>query len=143
MLKSQDVGEDGTVLELKHLGFSDAGELRKLLASWVSGSSGRSGGFVRKITPTTTTGLGAQPPRTTQGLQVGGRAEAGGPHSGEGKAGPSLPCPLLLTGTAGSSLFPQPAALPAQDRGVRGRENRLKLCQAYQVRMSWDWEWRC
>lgn len=25
---------------------------------------------MRKITPTTTTGLGAQPPRTTQGLQV-------------------------------------------------------------------------
>ncbi|XP_074222074.1 codanin-1 isoform X2 [Camelus bactrianus] len=46
------------------------GELRKLLASWVSGSSGRSGGFVRKITPTTTTGLGARPPRTTQGLQA-------------------------------------------------------------------------
>uniref|UniRef100_A0A8C4M0B1 Codanin 1 n=1 Tax=Equus asinus asinus TaxID=83772 RepID=A0A8C4M0B1_EQUAS len=52
------------------LGFSDAGELRKLLASWVSGSSARSGGFVRKITPTTTTSLGAQPPRTTQGLQA-------------------------------------------------------------------------
>ncbi|KAM9201714.1 codanin-1 isoform 1-T1 [Dugong dugon] len=46
------------------------GELRKLLASWVSGSSGRSGGFVRKITPTTTTSLGAQPPQTTQGLQA-------------------------------------------------------------------------
>ncbi|EHB10349.1 Codanin-1 [Heterocephalus glaber] len=37
------------------------GELRKLLASWVSGSSGRSGGFVRKITPTPTTSLGPQP----------------------------------------------------------------------------------
>ncbi|KAG3261710.1 codanin-1 isoform X1 [Ictidomys tridecemlineatus] len=46
------------------------GELRKLLASWVSGSSGRSGGFVRKITPTTTTGLGAQAPQTSQGLQA-------------------------------------------------------------------------
>ncbi|XP_006883034.1 PREDICTED: codanin-1 [Elephantulus edwardii] len=46
------------------------GELRKLLASWVSGSSTRSGGFVRKITPTTTTSLGAQPPQTTQGLQA-------------------------------------------------------------------------
>ncbi|KAK2103607.1 Codanin-1 [Saguinus oedipus] len=47
------------------------GELRKLLALWVSGSSGRSGGFVRKITPTTTTSsLGAQPPQTSQGLQV-------------------------------------------------------------------------
>ncbi|XP_008845055.1 codanin-1 isoform X2 [Nannospalax galili] len=46
------------------------GELRKLLASWVSGSSGRSGGFVRKITPTTTTSLGAQPPKTSQGLQA-------------------------------------------------------------------------
>ncbi|XP_076983727.1 codanin-1 isoform X1 [Tamandua tetradactyla] len=46
------------------------GELRKLLASWVSGSSGRSGGFVRKITPTTTTGQGAQLPQTTQGLQA-------------------------------------------------------------------------
>ncbi|XP_060030462.1 codanin-1 isoform X8 [Erinaceus europaeus] len=46
------------------------GELRKLLASWVSGSSGRSGGFVRKITPTTTTGLGARLPQTIQGLQA-------------------------------------------------------------------------
>ncbi|XP_017714928.1 PREDICTED: codanin-1 isoform X3 [Rhinopithecus bieti] len=46
------------------------GELRKLLALWVSGSSGRSGGFMRKITPTTTTGLGAQPSRTSQGLQA-------------------------------------------------------------------------
>ncbi|XP_037690114.1 codanin-1 isoform X2 [Choloepus didactylus] len=46
------------------------GELRKLLASWVSGSSGRSGGFVRKITPTTTTGLGAQPSQTAQGIQA-------------------------------------------------------------------------
>ncbi|XP_021796190.1 codanin-1 isoform X2 [Papio anubis] len=46
------------------------GELRKLLALWVSGSSGRSGGFMRKITPTTTTGLGAQPSQTSQGLQA-------------------------------------------------------------------------
>ncbi|XP_030670082.1 codanin-1 isoform X1 [Nomascus leucogenys] len=46
------------------------GELRKLLASWVSGSSGRSGGFMRKITPTTTTSLGAQPSQTSQGLQA-------------------------------------------------------------------------
>ncbi|XP_042131962.2 codanin-1 isoform X4 [Peromyscus maniculatus bairdii] len=47
------------------------GELRKLLASWVSGSSGRSGGFVRKITPTTTTtSLGSLPPKTSQGLQA-------------------------------------------------------------------------
>lgn len=49
---------------------SSTGELRKLLASWVSGSSGRSGGFVRKITPTTTTSLGSLPPKTSQGLQV-------------------------------------------------------------------------
>ncbi|XP_043839414.1 codanin-1 isoform X1 [Dromiciops gliroides] len=46
------------------------GELRKLLASWVSGSSGRSGGFVRKITPTSTTALGPQAPKTSQGLQA-------------------------------------------------------------------------
>ncbi|XP_023051823.2 codanin-1 isoform X1 [Piliocolobus tephrosceles] len=46
------------------------GELRKLLALWVSGSTGRSGGFMRKITPTTTTGLGAQPSGTSQGLQA-------------------------------------------------------------------------
>ncbi|XP_012369307.1 codanin-1 [Octodon degus] len=46
------------------------GELRKLLASWVSGSSGRSGGFVRKITPTTTTSLGAQLPPSGHGLQA-------------------------------------------------------------------------
>uniref|UniRef100_A0A8C5ZYY1 Codanin 1 n=1 Tax=Marmota marmota marmota TaxID=9994 RepID=A0A8C5ZYY1_MARMA len=56
--------------ETNTLDFPDAGELRKLLASWVSGSSGRSGGFVRKITPTTTTGLGAQAPQTSQGLQA-------------------------------------------------------------------------
>lgn len=49
---------------------SSTGELRKLLASWVSGSSGRSGGFVRKITPTTTTSLGTLPLKTSQGLQV-------------------------------------------------------------------------
>ncbi|GAB1286771.1 Codanin-1 [Apodemus speciosus] len=49
------------------------GELRKLLASWVSGSSGRSGGFVRKITPTTTTSLGTLPLKTSQGLQQLGR----------------------------------------------------------------------
>lgn len=74
--------------------FPDAGELRKLLASWVSGSSGRSGGFVRKITPTTTTtGLGTQPLRTTQGLQVRGRVEAGAPQWGKGN--PSLHCSLL------------------------------------------------
>ncbi|XP_012933842.1 codanin-1 isoform X2 [Heterocephalus glaber] len=46
------------------------GELRKLLASWVSGSSGRSGGFVRKITPTPTTSLGPQPAPSSQGLQA-------------------------------------------------------------------------
>ncbi|KFO32980.1 Codanin-1 [Fukomys damarensis] len=34
------------------------------------GSSGRSGGFVRKITPTTTTSLGAQPPPSGQELQA-------------------------------------------------------------------------
>ncbi|XP_023383562.1 codanin-1 isoform X4 [Pteropus vampyrus] len=66
-------GLDGMPVVDQHLLYTCCpyiGELRKLLASWVSGSSGRSGGFVRKITPTTTTGLGAQPPRTTQGLQA-------------------------------------------------------------------------
>lgn len=33
------------------MGFSDAGELRKLLASWVSGSSGRSGALTGKSPP--------------------------------------------------------------------------------------------
>ncbi|XP_034849637.1 codanin-1 isoform X2 [Mirounga angustirostris] len=67
-------GLDGMPVVDQHLLYTCCpyiGELRKLLASWVSGSSGRSGGFVRKITPTTTTtGLGAQPPRTAQGLQA-------------------------------------------------------------------------
>nr|XP_055172811.1 codanin-1 isoform X3 [Nyctereutes procyonoides] len=67
-------GLDGMPVVDQHLLYTCCpyiGELRKLLASWVSGSSGRSGGFVRKITPTTTTtGLGAQPPHTTQGLQA-------------------------------------------------------------------------
>uniref|UniRef100_F7AX28 Codanin 1 n=1 Tax=Ornithorhynchus anatinus TaxID=9258 RepID=F7AX28_ORNAN len=42
------------------------GELRKLLASWVSGS----GGFMRKITPTTAENLGSQRPQTYQGVQA-------------------------------------------------------------------------
>lgn len=75
------LGGVGLFLELI-TGFPDAGELRKLLASWVSGSSGRSGGFVRKITPTTTTGLGAQPPQSPQGLQVRGWGRPGG-HPGK------------------------------------------------------------
>ncbi|XP_044915413.1 codanin-1 isoform X5 [Felis catus] len=70
---TSEQGLDGMPVVDQHLLYTCCpyiGELRKLLASWVSGSSGRSGGFVRKITPTTTTGLGAQPPRTTQGLQA-------------------------------------------------------------------------
>ncbi|XP_036874659.2 codanin-1 isoform X2 [Manis javanica] len=66
-------GLDGMPVVDQHLLYTCCpyiGELRKLLASWVSGSSGRSGGFVRKITPTTTTGLGAQPPQSPQGLQA-------------------------------------------------------------------------
>ncbi|XP_066133036.1 codanin-1 isoform X3 [Saccopteryx bilineata] len=71
--KASEHGLDGMPVVDQHLLYTCCpyiGELRKLLASWVSGSSGRSGGFVRKITPTTTTVLGAQPPRTTQGLQA-------------------------------------------------------------------------
>ncbi|XP_055990242.1 codanin-1 isoform X2 [Sorex fumeus] len=66
-------GLDGMPVVDQHLLYTCCpyiGELRKLLASWVSGSSGRSGGFMRKITPTTTTGLGTQPPLSTQGLQA-------------------------------------------------------------------------
>lgn len=61
---------------------SSTGELRKLLASWVSGSSGRSGGFVRKITPTTTTSLGTLPPKTSQGLQVRAKGREMGRQKG-------------------------------------------------------------
>ncbi|XP_045864673.1 codanin-1 isoform X3 [Meles meles] len=70
---ASELGLDGMPVVDQHLLYTCCpyiGELRKLLASWVSGSSGRSGGFVRKITPTTTTSLGAQPPRTSQGLQA-------------------------------------------------------------------------
>ncbi|XP_032712604.1 codanin-1 isoform X1 [Lontra canadensis] len=70
---ASELGLDGMPVVDQHLLYTCCpyiGELRKLLASWVSGSSARSGGFVRKITPTTTTGLGAQPPRTSQGLQA-------------------------------------------------------------------------
>lgn len=38
---------------------------------------------MRKITPTTTTSLGAQPPRTTQGLQVRGRVGVGSCPAGK------------------------------------------------------------
>ncbi|XP_036111619.1 codanin-1 isoform X1 [Molossus molossus] len=72
--KASEHGLDGLPVVDQHLLYTCCpyiGELRKLLASWVSGSSGRSGGFVRKITPTTTTtGLGTQLLRTTQGLQA-------------------------------------------------------------------------
>ncbi|XP_036154847.1 codanin-1 isoform X6 [Myotis myotis] len=71
--KTSEHGLDGVPVVDQHLLYTCCpyiGELRKLLASWVSGSSGRSGGFVRKITPTTTTSLGALPLRTTQGLQA-------------------------------------------------------------------------
>lgn len=92
MLKVQAVREGiWGCWETKRLGFPGAGELRKLLASWVSGSSGRSGGFMRKITPTTTTGLGTQPPLSTQGLQVSDRGKVGA-ASGEGK---ETQCSLL------------------------------------------------
>lgn len=119
---------------------SSTGELRKLLASWVSGSSGRSGGFVRKITPTTTTSLGSLPPKTSQGLQV--RANKGL----RGNWGDSwwemqkevlmacYSCLHLLPGSARPGLFPQPAALPAEDCRICGRKNWIKLCQTHQVR---------
>jgi codanin-1 len=68
---------------------SSTGELRKLLASWVSGSSGRSGGFVRKITPTTTSSLGALPLQTSQGLQVRAKdQETGGQLGREAEGSP-------------------------------------------------------
>ncbi|XP_045439407.1 codanin-1 isoform X6 [Pipistrellus kuhlii] len=71
--ETSEHGLDGVPVVDQHLLYTCCpyiGELRKLLAVWVSGSSGRSGGFVRKITPTTTTSLGAPPLRTTQGLQA-------------------------------------------------------------------------
>lgn len=118
---------------------SSTGELRKLLASWVSGSSGRSGGFVRKITPTTTTSLGTLPLKTSQGLQVRAKAremEAGGEG---GRREPSwyyYTCLQLLPGSTCRGLFPQPATLPAQDCRICGRKNWIKLCQTHQVRVE-------
>lgn len=46
---------------------------------------------MRKITPTTTTGLGAQPPRTSQGLQVRGWVEAGSSGRERERKRPTLP----------------------------------------------------
>ncbi|NXC79254.1 CDAN1 protein, partial [Cercotrichas coryphoeus] len=46
------------------------GELRKLLASFVAGSGGKNGGFIRKITPTAAESLAPKASVTQQKLQV-------------------------------------------------------------------------
>lgn len=50
--------------------FSCTGELRKLLASFVAGSGGKNGGFIRKITPTAAESLASKATVTQQKLQV-------------------------------------------------------------------------
>lgn len=47
-----------------------AGELRKLLASFVAGSGAKNGGFIRKITPTAAESLAPKASVTQQKLQV-------------------------------------------------------------------------
>lgn len=47
-----------------------AGELRKLLASFVAGSGGKNGGFIRKITPTAAESLVPKTSVTQKKLQV-------------------------------------------------------------------------
>uniref|UniRef100_A0A8C6YDJ8 Codanin-1 C-terminal domain-containing protein n=1 Tax=Naja naja TaxID=35670 RepID=A0A8C6YDJ8_NAJNA len=46
------------------------GELRKLLSSFVLGSGGKNGGYIRKITPTATEALAPKPSFTQQKLQA-------------------------------------------------------------------------
>ncbi|KAM6460593.1 codanin-1 isoform 1-T1 [Liasis olivaceus] len=46
------------------------GELRKLLSSFVLGSGGKNGGYIRKITPTATEALAPKPSLTQQKLQA-------------------------------------------------------------------------
>ncbi|KAJ6634079.1 hypothetical protein lerEdw1_014156 [Lerista edwardsae] len=46
------------------------GELRKLLSSFVLGSGGKNGGYIRKITPTTAESLALKPSITQQKLQA-------------------------------------------------------------------------
>uniref|UniRef100_A0A8C9L2L1 Codanin 1 n=1 Tax=Serinus canaria TaxID=9135 RepID=A0A8C9L2L1_SERCA len=50
--------------------FSCTGELRKLLASFVAGSGGKNGGFMRKITPTAAESLAPKASVTQRKLQV-------------------------------------------------------------------------
>lgn len=50
--------------------FSCTGELRKLLASFVAGSGGKNGGFIRKITPTAAESLAPKASVTQRKLQV-------------------------------------------------------------------------
>lgn len=50
--------------------FSCTGELRKLLASFVAGSGGKNGGFIRKITPTAAESLVPKASVTQRKLQV-------------------------------------------------------------------------
>lgn len=72
--------------------FFCAGELRKLLASFVAGSGAKNGGFIRKITPTAAESLAPKTSVTQRKLQVmklgshkwkqGGRNCLRGIHSG-------------------------------------------------------------
>lgn len=50
--------------------FIHAGELRKLLASFVAGSGAKNGGFIRKITPTAAESLAPKASVTQRKLQV-------------------------------------------------------------------------
>ncbi|XP_045395643.1 codanin-1 isoform X4 [Lemur catta] len=61
-----------------------------------------------------------------------GLCEENHPHHHHRPGSPASPDQPGAAGTARPGLLPQPAALPAQDCGVCGRENWIELCQTHQ-----------
>lgn len=63
--------EQNDNVQSNRLFYTNAGEFRKLLAAFVSGSTAKSGGIIRKITPTSAELRDASTPnRSQQKLQV-------------------------------------------------------------------------
>lgn len=112
-----------------------AGEFRKLLAAFVSGSTAKSGGIIRKITPTSAE-LKDTPTanRSQQKLQVSQceRQEKWNVNDFTGFKQISY----MLTGGPWASFLSQPTIVAAPHCGVCGGESRFQRCQAHEVSVT-------
>lgn len=116
---------------------SVAGEFRKLLAAFVSGSTSKSSGIVRKITPTSAEPKDTQVAnRSQQKLQVSLRSGMMSDVKQPVFRRPNPPFESVRAGRPRASLLPQPAAVAAPHGGVCRREGRLQRRQAYEVSIA-------